>query len=150
MRKLLYSLKQVGHQWKAKLDEAMQDLGFAKSGADDCLYALTGHSGTAKTLVLVYVDDMVVVAEWESDVEHFKEGLGKKFKISDLGPLKHILGIQVTCDRSNQRIRLDQYAYVSNLMAKYGMEGCSPALTPMAFGQTLSKVQSPLMPDDAQ
>ena len=46
-------------------------------------------------------------------------------------------------------MRLDQHAYISNLIAKHSMENCSPTLTPSVVGQTLSKDQSPASNDNA-
>ena len=51
-----------------------------------------------KVLVLVYVNDMVVAGADVCDVKWFKTELGKVFQLSDLGELKHILGIQVHHD----------------------------------------------------
>ena len=60
--KPLHGLKQAGHQWKAKLDEAMHNLGFIKSRANDCLYVLTGPSSAAHMLILVLLQNAVAVA----------------------------------------------------------------------------------------
>jgi len=58
LKKLLYGLKQVGWQWKAKLNDIMWRLGFKKSQANDCLYILR-EKGEIITLVLVYVDNVM-------------------------------------------------------------------------------------------
>src|ERR1700731_3940842 len=87
-------------QWKIKLGEAMKCLGFVNSAADDCLYMKrTGER--VEVLVLVYVDDMVIAAMDIQIVLWFKGELGKAFQISDLGELKHILGIQIQHDRAS-------------------------------------------------
>ena len=98
LQRLLYGLKQVGRQWKIKLSKTMKRLGFASGTADDCLY-VKREEKRAKILVLVYVDDMVVAAADVRDVKWFKMELGKVFQLTDLGELKHILGIWVRHDR---------------------------------------------------
>ena len=65
--------------------------------ADDCLY-VKREEKKVEILVLVYVDNMVVAAADVHDVKWFKTELGKVFQLTDLGELKHILGIQVRHD----------------------------------------------------
>ena len=40
LKKAIYGLKQAGQQWKTKLNNAMETLGFIRSQADYCLYIL--------------------------------------------------------------------------------------------------------------
>src|ERR1700730_15928330 len=49
-------------------------------------------SGRVEVLVLVYVDDMAIVALKVQGVMWFKSELGKVFLVTDLGELRHILG----------------------------------------------------------
>ena len=44
------------------------------------------------------------------------------FKIKDLGEVQKILGVQVTRDRANKTITLDQAHYVKDILATYQME----------------------------
>ena len=67
-------------------------MGFVSSAADDCLYVKRKKDG-AEVLVLVYVDDMAIAAPNNRDILLFKADLGKVFQITNLGELKHILGI---------------------------------------------------------
>ena len=46
-------------------------------------------------LVLVYIDDLAIMAADVHSMEWFKTELGKAFQITDLGKLKHILGMRV-------------------------------------------------------
>ena len=81
----------------------MKCLGFVNSAADDCLY--TKKKGErVELLVLVYMDDMVIAAMELRTVQWFKGELGNAFQISDLGKLKHILGIRVQHDRMSRVI----------------------------------------------
>ena len=70
-----------------------------------------------KILVLVYVDDMAVAATDVRDVKWFKMELGMAFQITDLGELRHILGIRVRRDRMARTIRLDQTSYIQALLS---------------------------------
>ena len=50
-----------------------------------------------KTVVflLVYMDDLVITGNCETEVENLKSFLKNKFKIKDPGELKFFLGIEV-------------------------------------------------------
>jgi hypothetical protein len=47
--------------------------------------------------------------------------IGAIFKIKDLGDLSQLLGIHITRDRSARTISLDQFKYLRDTLAKYGM-----------------------------
>ncbi len=142
LKKAIYGLKQAGRQWKATLDAAMREFGFVKSNADDCLYILI-EDGKIALLVLVYVDDMAIAGPNGIRIEKFKTDLGDKFEITDLGELKYILGIQVSRDRKARTISLNQTAYINQILARFGMQDCTPVSTPLNVKHGLSASQSP-------
>ncbi|KAJ3476999.1 hypothetical protein NLI96_g10770 [Meripilus lineatus] len=148
--KALYGLKQAGRQWKKKLDEVMKEFGFTKAVADECLYVLRNKEGTITLLVLVYVDDMTIASKSRTIILNFKQDLQKHFDITDLGELHYILGIRVTRDRAARVVYLDQTAYIHTILARFGMQGCSPVLTPLVAKSQLSTSQSPSSPDEIE
>ena len=112
-----------------KLGKTMKRLGFASSMADDCLY-IRKEKGIVKVLVLVYVDNMTIAATDIRDVKWFKMELGMVFQITDLGELRHILGICVRRDRMARTIQLDQTSYIQALLSQYKMDGSMPVTMP--------------------
>ena len=146
LRKPLYGLKQVGRQWKNKLDGTMAHLNFIKSDADECLYVLHDN-GTVALLVLVYVDDAAIASKDPAKIQAFKTNITRFFPIKDLGELRHILGIQVTRDRTAHTITLNQTGYINNVLARFGMQGCAPVSTPFTVGTRLTHDQSPTTPE---
>ena len=125
----------------------MERMGFVSSAADDCLYVKRKRD-RAEVLVLVYVDDMAVVAPNIRDVLLFKAELGKVFQITDLGELKHILGIRVRHDCTARRIRLDQMAYIQALLSRFNMQDSMPVATPATIKGRLSTSDCPTTDDD--
>ena len=52
----------------------------------------------------LYVDDMIVDAEEATTVRKVKEQISKRFQTKDLGPVKHLLGMEVMYDRKNREM----------------------------------------------
>lgn len=147
--KALYGLKQAGRQWKKKLDEIMEELGFEKSKADDCLY-IKKIDGVVVLAVLVYVDDMSAAGPRLEDVVEFKRQIGKRLEVTDLGELRFILGIEITRNRGAHTVTLNQTAYIREVLTRYGMQNCAPVSTPLVATERLTAGQSPTTPAQIQ
>jgi len=63
--------------------------------------------------------------------------LSKYFKITDLGKLKHILGILVSRDCLRHFIYLNQAAYIQWIIIHFSIEGLSLVFTPLAIKHSL-------------
>jgi hypothetical protein len=147
----LYGLKQAGRQWKRKLEAIMQELGFTKSAADDCLFIKReGRVIVVIVVVVVYVDDMAMAGPKHASIDWFKISLGKWVEIKDLGELKYILGIEVTQDRKARTIWLNQTAYLIEVLQRYSMENCTAVHTPLVPKDRLTAAQSPSTPEEKQ
>jgi len=120
----------------------MKGLNLEKSRADDCLYILK-EDGVIVLLALVYVDDMAIAGHTPQDISKFKENIKRNFDITEIGELSHILGIQVICNKQSHTISINQSAYISRILTKFGMQDCSPVSTPLAVKHNLSISQSP-------
>jgi len=94
-------------------------------------------------MVLIYVDDIAIAGKRIPRIVLFKQNLLKDFEITDLGKMKFILGIQATQDRSNYLIFLNQSAYITQILARFGMLDAKPVSTPLAVKHSLSTSQSP-------
>jgi len=72
----------------------MVSLGYKSNQRDHTL--LLKHFVTSKlTLLLVYVDDMIIASNNETQKLALKEKLAAQFEINDLGKPKYFLGIEV-------------------------------------------------------
>lgn len=92
--------------------KALKDLSFRQSAADPYLLI---HD-KRKILLLVYVDNIPIAAPKIEDVIWFKDALSKIFKTKDLGEMKKILGVQVSRDRRNRTLRIDQSHYLQETL----------------------------------
>jgi hypothetical protein len=138
LRKALYGLRQAPRAWNAKLDATMAELGFARCVTEHALY--TRRRGKEELIVGVYVDDLIVTGARAQDIARFKEEMGAKFRMSDLGALSYYLGIEVK--QSADAVKLGQRAYALKLLERAGMAGCKTVATPMEERIKLSRAST--------
>jgi len=67
--------------------------GFTPSDHDPALFIHV--SPHCRTLLLLYVDDMLITGDDVEYISVLKKQLGEQFQISDLGPLSYFLGIEI-------------------------------------------------------
>ena len=84
--------------------KALLEAGFTQSKADYSMF--TFAHGSRITVLLVYVDDVVITGDDELFISLLNRYLSHPFNIKDLGPLKYCLGIELA--RSKHGIFLNQ------------------------------------------
>jgi len=87
------------------------------------------HQGSRITILVVYVDDIVITGDDMEEIKKLKERLGKAFEVKDFGPLRYFLGIEIA--RPSRGIILTQRKYTLDLLADTGMLGCRPCGSPI-------------------
>ena len=80
--------------------------------------------------------------------KEFKSNLSKNLEISDLGPIRYYLGIEVSRDRPNKVITLSQKGYLLKILEKYNKKGLNPVSTPAEQGIRLEKAKIQANLDD--
>lgn len=80
-------------------------------------------------LLIVYVDDIILTGNNETEMSIIKEKLAKDFKIKDLGSLKYFLGMEFA--RSKSGILVNQIKYILDLLKEIGLLGFRIAKTPI-------------------
>jgi hypothetical protein len=61
LRRTLYGLKQAPRAWFAKFSSVIAQQGFTLSSYDSALFIR--HTSTSITLILLYVDDMIITGD---------------------------------------------------------------------------------------
>jgi len=79
--KAIYGLKQSGWEWNSMLDSTLVNIGFIACENESCLYKQTGNGSLS--LILVYVDDILVACQSKEDLLRIKSSISK---ISDRLP----------------------------------------------------------------
>jgi hypothetical protein len=70
-------------------------------------------------------------------INEFKESMMKQFSMTDLGKMKYFLGIKV--NQTADGIFIHQRKYATEILAKFGMNGCNKVCSPIAPICTLVK-----------
>lgn len=128
LKKSLYGLKQSPREWFERFTQTVKKQGFQQSQADHTLFYKHSDRGK-RTILIVYVDDIIVTGHDYSELEQLKGYLAGEFELKDLGNLKYFLGMEVA--RSNAGIVVSQKKYILDLLRDTGMMGCKPTDTPM-------------------
>ena len=112
--KSLYRLKQSANKWNNKCDKSLKSIRFKRLDSDPCVYIRR----TDDAIIRVYVNNLLILAPTgrRDIIDAVKDNLRKMFKIKDLGPVNKILGMQVTRDRTNRTLCLDQVAYIEKFL----------------------------------
>nr|GEV71493.1 retrotransposon protein, putative, Ty1-copia subclass [Tanacetum cinerariifolium] len=116
----IYGLKQASRQWNKRFDDKIKKFGFTQNRDEPCVYIKA--SGSNITLIILYVDDILIMGNSIPMLQSVKTYLGKCFAMKDLGEAAYILGIKIYRDRSKRLIGLCQSAYIEKILKRYCME----------------------------
>ena len=149
LHKALYGLKQSPREWYARLTSFLE-LGYQRCNFDPCVFI---HP-TSQVIIAVYVDDISVYGLRSPALVELLHSLKGEFKLSDIGDIHWLLGIQITrncesgysecksdkCD-SVHSISLNQSVYIDQILLRFGMTNCNPVTHPMDTKIQLRKFQ---------
>jgi len=125
--KSLYGLKQSPRCWNKKFKDFLEKHGLEVSEADPCLFYSTvdGH----KLIIALYVDDGLVAAQNEEDLNSFLFELSSEFHVTVL-PATCFLGLQIRL-LNDGSISVSQENYALKVLQKFNMFECNKVTTPM-------------------
>ncbi|KAK4383963.1 Retrovirus-related Pol polyprotein from transposon RE2 [Sesamum angolense] len=86
--------------------------------------------------LLVYVDDILVMAPTEDLISEIKQYLDALFTIKDLGYAKYFLGLEIA--RSTEGMSIMQHKYAMDIITDSGMVSATSVSTPLPIGLKLS------------
>lgn len=85
---------------------------------------------------MVYVDDIIITGNNDVFLDQFINILSQNFALKDLGTLHHFLGVEVVPVSSGYF--LSQSRYITDILARYNMDGAKPVSTPMSTMTSMS------------
>jgi hypothetical protein len=139
----LYGLRQAPRAWFDRFVAHVTSLGFTQSRADTSLFVYHKHGATA--YLLLYVDDMILSASTTALLRHLIQRLHDAFKVKDMGPVHHFLGINVR--RNSTGFFLSQAQYAEELLERAGMANCKAVPTPADTKPKTSATDGTLISD---
>jgi len=134
----LYGLKQAPREWHQELRSSLLQCGFQQLQAEESLY--TKWTKTEQTIVLVYVDDILISSNRLESVESVKALLRERYPITDKGEVTQMLGITVDRDRASRRFYMSQRGHIERVISDAGLQHAHPELVPMQPKLLLKKV----------
>jgi hypothetical protein len=103
--------------------------GFSASAHDLALFVHV--SPRCRTLLLLYVDDMIITGDSPEYIDFVKAHLSDQFLMSDLGHLRYFLGIEISS--THERFFLSQEKYIQDLLDRASLIDHRTAKTLMKF-----------------
>jgi hypothetical protein len=134
LRRSLYGLKQAPRAWFQRFSSVVLEAGFSASAHDPALFVHT--SPHSRTILLLYVDDMLITGEDAEFVTFVKARLSEQFLMTDLGPLHYFLGIEIS--PTPEGFHLSQAKYIQDLLDRASLTDQRTVETPMELNLHLS------------
>ena len=117
--KTLYGLKQSARQWASLLGVALKEAGLKPLYSDSSVYVR--NLGTAKMVfVAIYVDDILITGPDMDEINALKRWLSDRFRMKDLGPCHHYLGMKVDHDLEAKTLTISQSVYAQKTLKSMG------------------------------
>lgn len=107
----------------------MLDLGYMCLRSDYCAYIL--RDGENFSIIVVWVDDMVGIANTKETNDKAVKKLAEKYKIKVIGEPNMLLGMHIMHYYKNCIIQLSQAHYICQMLKEFGMENTNAVSTPM-------------------
>ena len=113
LNKALYSLKQSAHQWQQFLTNKLKTIGFKPIFADQSIYIKND------IIIKTHIDNIFIIAKNQAIIKDIKAKFAQTLNISDLGPIKLFLNIEISRNRKERFITLLQKGYIKKIIDKF-------------------------------
>jgi hypothetical protein len=144
LRKALYGLKQAPRAWYSRIEACFTREGFEKCPNEHTLFTKSKEGKIL--LVSLYVDDLIFTGNDKSMFDEFKKSIMLEFNMSDLGKMKHFLGVEVK--QCADGIFICQKRYAREVLARFDMESANAVKNPIVPGIRLSKNEGVVRVDE--
>lgn len=125
----------------------MIDHNFVRSDYDACVYHRILPDGSFIYL-LIYVDDMLIVAKNMLEINILKSQLKGVFEMKNLGAAKKILEMEIHKNQKCGKLCLSLKDYIVRFFERFNMFHAKPVTTPLATHFKLSTQMSPQTEDE--
>ncbi|KAK7586085.1 hypothetical protein V9T40_003961 [Parthenolecanium corni] len=129
LERALYGLRISPQKWNQLFTEFMATQNFIACPSDPCLFKW--KEGNNFTILLLYVDDMIIASNTKTKLNEIKEGLNKKFEMVDLGEPSKYLGLEIKRERNTKIMNITQTKFIDKILHRFNMSDCKMHDTPM-------------------
>ncbi|XP_019054853.1 PREDICTED: uncharacterized protein LOC109115364 [Nelumbo nucifera] len=143
LKKALYGLKQAPCAWYGKVAQYFIFCGFKVANSDSSLFVKLEPN--MHLLVLLYVDDMIITGDDETEISQLRNNLSTRFEIKNLGEIGCFLGLEV--EKLDQGYFISQRRYAKSLLERFGIGESREMATPMEPYLKLKKEEGELLKD---
>nr|XP_045090356.1 uncharacterized mitochondrial protein AtMg00810-like [Aegilops tauschii subsp. strangulata] len=133
LRRSLYGLKQAPRAWFERFASVVTAAGFLPCDHDPALFVHTSPRG--RTLLHLYVDDMIITGDDSDYIAFVKARLHDQFLTTDLGPLCYFLGIEISS--TSDGFYISQEKYIQDLLARAALSDDRTVVTHMELNVQL-------------
>ncbi|XP_062079995.1 cellulose synthase A catalytic subunit 9 [UDP-forming]-like [Humulus lupulus] len=127
----VYMSQPSGFEESPNSTKVVKELGYVQGQTDHTLFIKHSVEGKMSVLIL-YVDDIIVTGNHTEEMSMIKERLAKEFEVKNLGALRYFLGMEFA--RSKSGISVSQRKYTLDLLKETEMLSSKPNKTPIELG----------------
>lgn len=129
LNKGLYGLKQAPLLWFKTLSKVLTSAGYKASIIEPCLF----YTNDKKCMILIYVDDIIIIAENQKLINRATQALNSSFTMKDLGQPEMFLGIDMS--RKDNTLKLNMKSTINRIKKNFEIESHKSKInTPLAKG----------------
>ncbi|KAG0157502.1 hypothetical protein PDIDSM_4687 [Penicillium digitatum] len=110
LNQALFGLRDSAFLWNEEMDCKLRQIGFHPLDDDPCVYVK--GKGTELTIMMIHVDDFIIAAPTDEDIEKVVNELRQYYDLKDLGEPKQYLNCALHRDYDNCTITMSQEAYI--------------------------------------
>lgn len=141
LEKPLYGLKQASNCWNSKFNKFLIKFGFTRSRSDPCVYYRILPDGEY-TILIIYVDDGLACSNRPNILAAILDYLREHFQVRSIPPNRFV-GLDISRDRSNRTLFINQPDFIHRILKKYNMENCNPVSVPSDPNNRVTAMMSP-------
>ena len=109
----IYGLRDSAFFWYETFVAELKKRGFEALPEDPCLFVKKSKG----SYILIYVDDAIIAAQTDEEIDSFLAELDKVFKLKILGEPQRFLGCDIYRDYTTKTITISQFSYVEKILS---------------------------------
>lgn len=111
--------------WFELAIKILAEIGFKPISTELCIFRKENG-----TLLILYVDDMIIAATAIEELDHIAAEIANKFEIKVMGEVEVFLGLEIKRDRKNRVILINQAKYITKVLEKFAPDIKNASTTP--------------------